>query len=87
MTPLIVGQKNPYSGEPLAPHPPGCAGHRLWRMLDDVRSTTAEEYLLAFRRINLRDAGKQRTVDAVVASRDVILLGDEVWLALGPHRA
>ncbi len=36
---LLVGMDNPQSSDPrhaLFPHPPGCAGHRLWQIMQEV---------------------------------------------------
>jgi len=53
MKPLLVGEANPYGGDPdyaLYPHPRGCAGHRL---CERVMGLTDREYLDRFDRVNL----------------------------------
>lgn len=48
---LVVGQLNPYGGDPsmaLVNYPDGCSGHRLWRILG-----LPEERYLALGRVNL----------------------------------
>jgi hypothetical protein len=51
--PLLVGEANPYGGDPeyaLWPAPRGCAGDRLCRL---VLQMGEEEYLDRFERVNL----------------------------------
>lgn len=57
MKPLLVGEQNPYQGDPdraqryaLYPYPLGCAGHRLCHK---VMGLTEDEYLERFDRVNL----------------------------------
>lgn len=52
MRPLLIGMNNPLSqdsGYALWPDPPGCTGHRIWKMLP----MTQDEYLEAYERCNL----------------------------------
>jgi hypothetical protein len=53
LRPLLVGEANPYGGDPefaLYPSPPGCAGHRLCRL---VMQLDPDDYLERFDRANL----------------------------------
>jgi len=89
--PVIIGMNNPISLDShyaLYPHPPGCAGHRLWKMLEVETGATMLQYLRAFDRRNLlptrewtgpRDA--RAAAEAMVPTlvdRHVLLLGAEV---------
>lgn len=65
---VLVGLDNPHSTDPryaLFPHPPGCSGYNLWRMLSNVDdSITRHVYLRAFERMNLfPDGPDQRLTD------------------------
>lgn len=62
MRPLLIGENNPQSlkpGHELYPLPEGCAGNRLWHMIDDVyhikygKRLYPSDYLNAFERRNL----------------------------------
>lgn len=56
MKPVIIGMNNPLSqraGFELYPHPPGCTGYRLWKMLFARTGVSRKEYLEAFERRNL----------------------------------
>ena len=74
MKPLIIGENNPQSlaeGHELYPLPEGCAGNRLWHMLDDSHQRKRDgkrllpsRYLESFERRNLVVA---RTFDAKLA--------------------
>src|SRR6266576_4990037 len=48
---------NPLSSDPrhaLFPHPPGCTGYRLWKLLQRRRpDVTRAQYLAAFERMNI----------------------------------
>lgn len=71
----------------LYPHPPGCAGWRLWQMMDCSRS----EYIHAFERRNLMRwaprwiaAEAREKADAMrpgLAGREVLFLGRKVEAA------
>jgi len=53
--PLLIGESNPYGGNPyyaLYPYPEGCAGHRLCCRILGMRR---KDYLAAFDRVNLCD--------------------------------
>jgi len=53
MKPLIVGEANPYGGDPsyaLWPEPEGASGDRLCRLVMGLRRRT---YMVAFDRVNL----------------------------------
>jgi hypothetical protein len=61
--PLLVGESNPYGGDPrfaLWPDPPRCAG---WRLCHLVMRLTERQYLLAYDRVNLC-AGPWRIAEA-----------------------
>ncbi len=90
--PLLIGMNNPISTRPgheLYPHPEGCTGHRLWRMLHDRTNASRAAYLDAFERRNLvrglewnRLAARARAYEMVVelygSGRTVVLLGQSV---------
>lgn len=86
MKPLLVGEANPYGGDPfyaLYPDPPGCAGHRLCRL---VMGLSAQEYLELFDRVNLCrrawSTKEARVATACAIGRDrVVLLGAKVCKA------
>lgn len=55
MKPVLIGESNPYGGDPyyaLVPYPDGCSGHRLCRL---VLGLTDDEYMDRFDRVNLCD--------------------------------
>lgn len=93
MKPLLVGEANPYGGDPyyaLYPYPRGCAGHRL---CEKVMGLTDREYLDRFERVNLcptkwsmRQA-RTRAVEILAADggaeRAYVLLGSRVKAAFG----
>jgi hypothetical protein len=69
---LLVGESNPYGSDPefaLYCYPPGCAGHRLFRILG-----LPEDQYLGLHRTNLC-AGEWSTVQAK----------DRVWELLSPQ--
>jgi len=90
--PLLVGEANPYGGSPefaLYPHPRGCAGDRLCRI---VLGMEPDRYLDAFDRVNLcperwsiRQARERaaKIVQARVDPVPVVLLGARVCAAFG----
>lgn len=89
--PILVGEDNPYGGDPrfaLYPHPEGCAGWRLCCLLLGMRRT---DYLREFARTNLCVGGwsikAARTAAARIASgpteRKIIALGAKVSDAFG----
>lgn len=66
--PLIVGELNPYGGDPyyaLYPSPDGCSGHRLCCLVLKMRRA---QYLESFDRVNLC-AGKWSLRDARAAAK------------------
>lgn len=74
MRPILLGKDNPHSDDPghaLMPHPPGCAGHRLWKLTGLSRP----DYLRAFERRNFCD-------DPYIFERRVFVLGKAVWRAV-----
>jgi len=91
--PLLVGEANPYGGDPefaLYPSPPGCAGDRLCRK---VMGLDPDDYLERFDRVNLCPT-KWSTREARVraseilagdhgAPRAYVLLGSRVKAAFG----
>lgn len=89
--PLLVGMNNPISLLPehaLYPAPDGCAGARLWRLLESETGAGMRDYLRAFERVNLVtgpwDAGVARCAaddlqdSGRLRGRRVVLLGREV---------
>ena len=93
--PILMGMNNPLSRRPehaLYPSPPGCTGHRIWKMLSARTGATEEQYLAAFDRRNLQNARLWTATDAWAAAeamlpqlrgRLVVLLGVEVRKAFG----
>lgn len=88
----LVGEQNPYGGDvhyALYPHPDGCAGHRLCRL---VLGMTRDAYLRSFRRVNLcggpwkiadaRERALSLRNDAMTGDR-FILCGAKVCAAFG----
>lgn len=85
--PVIVGMNNPLSVEPqyvLYPAPEGCAGWRLWRMLNEACGASRRQY--GFERVNLltgawsipRARSAAPDLRCHVAGRSVVLLGEDV---------
>jgi len=97
--PVLLGMNNPVSSDPahaLYPHPPGCAGHRLWGMLNEAmpsgEQVSRSQYLRAFDRRNLV-AGKTWSqaearagageLTRELRGRVVVVLGQQPRQALG----
>jgi hypothetical protein len=90
---MILGMNNPLSADPrhaLFPHPPGCAGHRLWRMLHEVSGCPKSAYVSGFDRRNLvsgywTKASAAQAADAFAPppSGVILVLGQQVARALG----
>lgn len=92
MKPILVGMNNPISikaGHELYPLPEGCAGHRLYKMLQQRTGATMRQYVDSFERRNLvcatqyeRLAARARAYEMVSELRDsgrtVVLLGNSV---------
>lgn len=88
--PLLVGESNPYGGDPyyaLYPAPDGCAGHRLCCLILGMRR---KDYLEHFDRTNLcegpwsmREARRRAEETSVPVGRVKILLGSKVAKAHG----
>jgi hypothetical protein len=93
--PVLLGMNNPVSSDPahaLYPHPPGCAGWRLWDMINERVKCSKSQYLRAFDRRNLIDeiewsAGEARArVDEVIGrlrGREVVVLGASTRKIIG----
>ena len=89
---VIVGMNNPISMRPehaLYPHPAGCAGWRLWKMLNEESGASKHEYLDAFERVNVL-TGKWIKAEAhrsavelqrAYTGRTILLLGRDVQQA------
>lgn len=87
--PLLVGEANPYGGDPdfaLYPAPDGCSGHRLCTLILKMRRA---DYLREFERVNLcpykwymREA-RERAADLRTWRGPLILLGAKVAWAFG----
>lgn len=87
---MILGMNNPHSDRPdaaLLPWPSGCAGHRLWRMVNEVCGVSRREYCRLTDRRNLLNArtwdvgaAGPRARDAwrTLEGRRVIVLGATV---------
>lgn len=84
MTPIIVGESNPYGSRPeyaLYPSPPGCAGDRLCRVVMQLRERT---YLSSFERVNLLSGDRWSAPAAREAALELLVLyGSRVWILLG----
>jgi len=93
---IVIGMNNPISLDQrhaLYPHPPGCVGHRLWKLLETETGASMSQYLRAFDRRNLlptcewtgrRDA--REAAEAIlpdIQGRTILLLGAEVRKAFG----
>ncbi len=91
--PLIIGMNNPQGNQPLWPDPPGCSGHRLWKMLSDFgesrhkHSISKTTYLRTFDRVNIIPGPKWEKNTAkinapkildLMKGRTTILLGRQV---------
>lgn len=96
--PLIVGMNDPYSSDPsraLWPDPPGCSGHRLWRLVNEYCGMALDEYVAAFDRRNLCRGRQWTAIEAraegarlaAEAEGCVVMLGREVRHAIGMHDA
>lgn len=75
--PVLIAMNNPMSSDPrcaLFPSPPGCAGHRLFRMLHDAalgREITPTSYLRLFDRRNLVAGKTWSQSEAVEGARSL----------------
>lgn len=91
MTPLLVGEANPYGADPyfaLYPRPEGASGDRLCHLILDFRHE--KHYLDLFERVNLcpRDWNTRAARERAVQLRSVpafqaVLLGRKVAAAFG----
>lgn len=84
MKPLLVGEANPYGGDPyfaLYPEPNGCAGHRLCKL---IMQLDCAEYLERFDRVNLCDRkwsvreARRKADDVSRDERAYVLFGAKV---------
>lgn len=94
MKTVLLGMNNPLSAQAryaLYPHPPNCAGWRLWRMLEERCGVTAMDYVEGFDRRNLLRSLEWKPREARAAAekllpqlegRTVIVLGAAVRDAL-----
>lgn len=82
--PLLVGEQNPYGGDPyfaLYPAPDGCSGHRLCCLILGMRRV---DYLRSFERRNLCDGpwnmelARCRAQELRTWKAPIILLGSKV---------
>lgn len=89
MRPLLIGMNNPLSDNPehaLFPHPPGCAGYRLWKMMELVHpGLTRSQYITLFERRDLVigrnwDEKKARVEIRRLMEQEDILHRHVVWL-------
>jgi hypothetical protein len=90
MKPLLVGESNPHGGNPayaLYPHPKGCAGDRLCRL---VMGLEPDDYLERFDRRNLcpskwgaKTAKEHAAAIRLGAHKKIVLLGARVCEAFG----
>lgn len=92
LKPVLVGEQNPYGGDPrfaLYPAPNGCSGHRLCCLILGMHR---KAYLCAFDRANLCDGewsmckARQRAIE-LLADRagqcKLILCGSKICSAFG----
>ncbi len=82
MKPLVVGEANPYGGDPyfaLYPEPDGCAGHRLATLVFGLWRKT---YLDSFERMNLCPRDWNTTVARVRANAIAPMRGPGTWTIL-----
>lgn len=91
--PLLVGESNPYGGDPyfaLYPAPDWCSGHRLCCLILKMRRT---DYLREFERVNLcshqwnMKEAKTRAAELFDRSNSLILMGSKVCSAFGVRYA
>lgn len=87
LKPVIVGEANPYGGDPyfaMYPSPERSSGHRLCRL---VLEMDEDEYLDRFERVNLCHREwrikEARERAKTLIKRDLILLGSKVCGAFG----
>jgi hypothetical protein len=91
MKPLLVGEANPYGGDPyyaLYPAPEGCAG---WRLCTKVMGLSITEYLSRFERVNLchrdwkmkeaRQRANQLRDEQIGTGRTIVMCGAKVTRA------
>lgn len=84
--PTIIGESNPYGGDPyyaLYPAPDGCSGHRLCCLILGMHR---HDYLSAFERANLcvgKWSLKAARLETQKYSGRLILLGSKVASAFG----
>jgi hypothetical protein len=96
MRPLLIGMDNPVSQRPehaLYPHPVGCTGWRLWKMVCLVREMERHQYCAQLERMNLvtgswnmavaRKAAADLLFSGRLDDRNMCLLGTDVWRAFG----
>ena len=92
---VIIGAANHLSyrdKDALEPYTPSGAGERLWDMVNLVHSVSKRDYVKAFTFVNLVPRGRWDAVKArelgpamidFVGSRHALVLGRDVWKALG----
>lgn len=92
--PVLIGMNNPHSERPeaaLLPHPRGCAGWRLWRMVSDVCGVSRARWCRLTERVNLLDstlwdplaaAARGETLWKTLEDRTVVVLGVSARSAL-----
>lgn len=94
---VVIGMNNPQGEQPLWPDPPGCTGHRLWKLLQSkMPEVGRREYLRGFDRRNVLRAATEWDADAAArvgkgvltealatGTRRVVVLGQETREALG----
>jgi hypothetical protein len=86
---LVVGLENNKSDDPayaMEPYTPNGAGERLWRMVNDVKSISREEYFRKIDFVNVKNAGPA-AVRAMMKGRRVVVCGHLTWAILGLPRS
>lgn len=100
--PVLIGMNNPLHSDPkyaLFPYPPGCTGHRIFKMLESRRpGVLRAHYLETFERINLVDGktwigtdakgrrvlqARANSIVSAIQGRTAVLLGNAVRDAFG----
>ena len=93
--PVLIGMNNPISSLPehaLYPHPVGCAGWRLWKMLNEETGASRLDYRMTFERVNVLNGSKWIKAAARESAqhlltrysgRTMLLMGRDVARAFG----
>lgn len=80
MRTVLLGMNNPQGREALLPDPPGCTGHRIWRMIHERTGCSQQEYMDAFDRRNVLEGSTVWDISRACA------VAQYVWLSLSGRR-